>query len=60
VNGFASPTNAARIAKERVAAVNWYLNRLLRISLNYGATRFGGSNRPEERVVILRLQVNFI
>jgi len=59
-DALASPTNAARIAKERVAAVNWYLNRLFRFSLNYGATRFGGGNRPEEKVVILRFQINFI
>ena len=59
-DGLASPTNAARIAKERVAAVNWYLNRLFRFSLNYGNTRFGGGNRPEEKVVILRFQINFI
>lgn len=59
-DGLASPTNAARIAKERVAAVNWYLNRLFRFSLNYGATKFGGGNRPEEKVVILRFQINFI
>jgi phosphate-selective porin OprO/OprP len=59
-DGLASPANAARIAKEKVAAVNWYLNRLFRLSLNYGATRFGGGNRPEEKVVILRFQINFI
>ncbi|MDE3195790.1 MAG: porin [Acidobacteriota bacterium] len=59
-NGFASRTNAARIAREKVAALNWYLNRLVRMSMNYGATRFSGGNRAEEKVVILRFQVNFI
>lgn len=59
-NGLASPANAARIAKEKAASLNWYLNRLFRISLNYGHTTFGGGNRPTEKVVILRFQINFI
>lgn len=59
-NGLASPTNAARVVRERVGTLNWYLNRLFRISLNYGHTAFGGGNRPTEKVVILRFQINFI
>jgi phosphate-selective porin OprO/OprP len=66
-DGLASPTNAARVVRERVATVNWYLNRLFKISANYGNTSFGGGgaaarggNRPEEKVVILRFQINFI
>jgi phosphate-selective porin len=46
--------------------VNWYLNRMLRISLDYGNTNFGGGataanggNRPSERVLLNRFQVNF-
>ncbi len=59
-DGFASSTNAARVARERVAAVNWYLNRLFKVGLDYGTTTFGGSNRDEEKVFIIRFQINFI
>jgi phosphate-selective porin len=50
-----------------VGGVNWYLNRLFRTSLDYGHTNFGGGataaaggNRPSEKVIVLRFQVNFI
>jgi phosphate-selective porin OprO/OprP len=49
-------------AHERVAGVNWYLNRLLKIAVDYGNTDFGGGNtillggnKPEEKVVTIRL-----
>lgn len=66
-DGFASPTASAREAHERVGSVNWYLNRLVKIALDYGNTDFGGGgalalggNRNEEKVVIVRFQINFI
>ena len=66
-DGFASSNTAARVVRERVAGVNWYLNRLFRFSLDYGHTSFGGGNtaalggnRPTEKIVILRFQINFI
>ena len=62
--GFASSATTPRHAHEVVGGVNWYLNRLLRISLDYGNTNFGGGgavgNRLSERVLITRFQVNFI
>jgi len=65
--GFASATSAARRAHEWVGGVNWYLNRLFRTSLDYGHTGFtggataaAGGNRPTEKAIILRFQVNFI
>jgi phosphate-selective porin OprO/OprP len=65
--GFVSPTATPRHAHEWVGGVNWYLNRLFRTSLDYGNTNFGGGatvaaggNRPSERVLILRFQINFI
>ncbi len=65
--GFASAATAARRAHEWVGGVNWYLNRLFRTSLDYGHTNFGGGataaaggNRPSEKVIVLRFQVNFI
>jgi phosphate-selective porin OprO/OprP len=64
--GFAVPTTTPRHAKEWVGGVNWYLNRMLRISLDYGHTNFGGGatvaaggNRPSEKAIIQRFQINF-
>ena len=66
-DGFASSTNAAREVHERVGGVNWYLNRLFKVGLDYGNTSFGGGNtallggnRSQEKVVIIRFQINFI
>jgi phosphate-selective porin OprO/OprP len=66
-DGFASSNNAARVVRERVAGVNWYLNRLFKTSLDFGNTSFAGGstaalggNRPAEKVIILRFQINFI
>jgi phosphate-selective porin OprO/OprP len=65
--GFASVTSAPRDAHEWVGGVNWYLNRLFRTSLDYGHTNFGGGatvaaggNKPTEKALILRFQINFI
>jgi phosphate-selective porin len=44
--------------------VNWYLNRLVRISVDYGHTNFAGgalnADRAAERVILARFQINFI
>jgi phosphate-selective porin OprO and OprP len=65
--GFASSTVTPRLSHEVVGGVNWYLNRLFRISGDYGRTNFGGGatvaqgiNRPLEKVLIFRFQINFI
>jgi phosphate-selective porin OprO/OprP len=62
--GFASSATSPRHAHEVVGGVNWYLNRLFRVSLDYGNTNFGGGatlgNRLSERVLITRFQINFI
>jgi phosphate-selective porin OprO/OprP len=58
--GFADPTKSPRRAREWVGGVNWYLNRLLRISGDYGYTNFSSASRASERIFITRLQVNFI
>ena len=64
--GFASPTTTPRHAREWVGGVNWYLNRMLRISMDYGNTNFGGGaaaaaggNRPSEKALLQRFQINF-
>jgi phosphate-selective porin OprO/OprP len=66
-DGFATSTVTPRLTHEVVGGVNWYLNRLVRISGDYGRTNFGGGataaqglNKPTEKVIILRLQINFI
>jgi len=49
--------------REWVAGLNWYLNRMFRISVDYGYTNFeSGSvtgNRSPERALLERFQVNF-
>jgi phosphate-selective porin OprO/OprP len=64
--GLVSPATTPRHLHEWVGGVNWYLNRLVRISGDYGNTAFGGGaaapaggNRPVEKVFILRFQINF-
>ena len=62
--GFGTVAATPRHAKEWVGGVNWYLNRAVRISLDYGNTKFGGGaaaggNRPTERALLQRFQINF-
>jgi phosphate-selective porin OprO/OprP len=62
--GFAAPNATPRSAREYVGGVNWYLNRLVRISADYAVTGFEGGaiggNRIAERVILFRFQINFI
>jgi len=62
--GFASASASPRRAHEWTGGVNWYLNRLVRFSVDYGNTNFGGGapggNRPSENTLITRFQINFI
>lgn len=61
--GFGSVATSPRNAREWVGGVNWYLNRAVRISADYGDTCFdggaAGGNRPNERVLLQRFQLNF-
>jgi len=64
--GFGTVATSPRHAKEWVGGVNWYLNRAVRLSLDYGNTNFGGGataaaggNRPTERALLQRFQINF-
>jgi phosphate-selective porin OprO/OprP len=64
--GLASGATSPRHLHEWDGGVNWYLNRLLRISGDYANTAFGGGaaasaggNQLPEKVFILRFQVNF-
>jgi len=62
--GLANSGNTPRHLHEWTGGVNWYLNRLFRVSADYGKTNFGGgapnSNKQPERAIILRFQINFI
>ena len=64
--GFGAVATSPRNAREWVGGVNWYLNRAVRLSLDYGNTSFGGGaaaslggNRPTERALLQRFQINF-
>jgi phosphate-selective porin OprO/OprP len=61
--GFASATATPRLAREYVGGVNWYLNQIVRISLDYGVTGFEGGlptgNKLPERALTSRFQLNF-
>lgn len=64
--GLVNPATAPRHLHEWVGGVNWYLNRLVRITGDYGSTAFGGGapaaaggNRLPEKVFTLRFQINF-
>ncbi len=62
-NAFASLSSSPKFTREWVAGVNWYLNRILRFSADYAHTNFayGATNadRPAERVILSRFQINF-
>jgi phosphate-selective porin OprO/OprP len=61
--GFASATATPRLAREYVGGVNWYLNQIVRFSLDYGVTGFeggtAGGNKSPERALTSRFQLNF-
>ncbi len=64
--GFATAATSPRRAHEWAGGGNWYLNRMLRISVDYANTNFAGGasaaaggNRSSERVFINRFQVSF-
>lgn len=62
--GFLDPTKSPRAVREWVGGANWYLNRLVRFTIDYGNSNFTGGaiggNRPSERVLLTRFQINFI
>lgn len=60
---FANPASAAQAADEWGLGVNWYLNRNLRIDLDYERTEFEGGassgDREDENVLLSRFQIAF-
>ncbi len=62
-SNFANPATAAQDATLWSVGVNWYLNRFIKLGLNYDRTTFDnfGSNpdRATEGVILSRLQLSF-
>jgi len=67
-NNYADPTKSVRTATDTGIGVNWYPNRVVRVSVDYDHTTFqwggGGTatnplDRPDENVVIGRVQAAF-
>jgi phosphate-selective porin OprO/OprP len=61
---FANLENAASSAKAAGIGVNWYLNRVVKISADYERTRFDGGaaagrDRADEHSILTRLQFAF-
>jgi phosphate-selective porin OprO/OprP len=60
---FANPAVAARTATAWGLGTNWYLNRAVKISVDFEETRFDGGasdgDRPTERNVLTRFQVGY-
>ncbi len=61
--GLADPAKSARRARSWAAGVNWYLNRNVKIALDYERTSFAGGaaggDRDSEGAVLSRFQLAF-
>ena len=63
-NGFASRATSASTATDIGVGLNWFLNRNLKIQLNYDLVTFddgatGGGDREDEKLIQSRIQVVF-
>ncbi len=67
-DSFATSTSAAEQARNYALGVNWYLNNVLRVSMDYSDTAFDGGgggtvaspdDRDNERVLTGRVQLSF-
>ena len=60
---FASPTSSARRANEWAVGLNWWLNKNIKVMLNYDHTDFDGGaatgDRPTEHAIFGRAQLAF-
>jgi phosphate-selective porin OprO/OprP len=60
---FADPAVSARKARAWAAGVNWYLNKGVKIVLDYEQTKFdggaAGADREDERVILSRFQIAY-
>ena len=57
----ASPTQSARRARERAIGLNWYVDRNIKMQVNYDESRFdggaAGGDRVPEKVIMTRFQI---
>ena len=61
---FADPAVSARKARAWAAGVNWYLNKGVKVVLDYEQTKFdggaaSGADREDERVILSRFQIAY-
>jgi phosphate-selective porin OprO/OprP len=60
---FASASKSAREAKEWGVGINWYLERGIKVAVNYSQTKYlGGAaagNRADEHAILTRFQLAF-
>jgi phosphate-selective porin OprO/OprP len=61
---FADPAASARKASDLGLVLNWYLNRHIKVQVNYDQTRFQGgaannADLPDERILFTRVQAWF-
>ncbi len=63
-DGFADPSKSARAASAWAYGVNWFLNRFIRLQVDYERTLFvggaaAGGNREPENAILAELQAAF-
>ena len=63
-SAFADASKSAASAKTWAAGMNWYLNRNVKLMLDYDQTSFdggadNGADRPDERLLLCRAQLSF-
>ena len=61
---FADPAKSATSAKTWATGINWYLNRGVKVMLDYDQTSFDGgaakgADRPDEQLLLVRTQLSF-
>lgn len=56
---FANPTTSASRARSYGGGWNWYLNSMVRLSMDYNFTKFQGAPLADEHVLFSRVQFRF-
>jgi phosphate-selective porin OprO/OprP len=61
---FANAASSAQRAREWAAGINWYVERGVKVSVNYSQTKYlagaaGGANREKEQAILTQFQLAF-